>query len=72
MNATQEKKAAAILEQAIDEFGLSNALDVLEGLCYEKAAHVRASYGDGKLAASWGLVGADLGNAAGKAMRRGL
>lgn len=72
MNATQEQKAAAILEQAIDEFGLSNVLDVLEGICYEKAAHVRASYRDEKLATAWNLAGADLGDTTGRAMMRGL
>lgn len=72
MNAKQERKATAIIEQAIDEFGLSNVLDVMEGICNEKATHVRNAYGDGNLARTWVEASVHVGKAASMAMLKGL
>lgn len=72
MNAKQESKCWAVIEQAIDEFGLSNVLDSIGGVCVEKAHHIRQAYGDVQLAKNWDNSSVGVAAAASQAMLRGL
>lgn len=72
MNTQQLQKAEAVLEQAIDEFGLSNVLDVIASVCMEKAHHIRQSYDDIPLARVWAAASVHVGDASSKAMLKGL
>lgn len=49
----------ATLEQLVDSRGLVQVLDYLSVICYEKAGHIRESYGNGD-ARRWERAGAQL------------
>jgi hypothetical protein len=50
------------LERMIDERGLTFVVDSIIEVCYEKADHIRGSYGDESLASQWGKAGLALAN----------
>lgn len=49
----------ATLEQLIDSRGLVQVLDYISVICYEKAGHIRESYGNGD-ATQWERAGAQV------------
>jgi hypothetical protein len=44
---------AEALENIIDRIGLSKALELIEGICRDKADHVRSNWQDDELADTW-------------------
>jgi hypothetical protein len=59
-------KLDAIVEQAIDEFGLKRVVDAVARICYEKAQHVLENWQDRPLAGWWSRRGVVLDRAATK------
>jgi len=48
-----ETKEMYELEDIVDSQGLSNVIDLLSEICYEKADHLRSNWQDESLARSW-------------------
>lgn len=48
------------LEQLIDERSLPEVLEMIQGICYEKAQHIEANYQDKTLARLWTQMGNKL------------
>lgn len=57
MTPARAQKIDAIVEQAIDEFGLQRVLDSLARVCGEKAEHVNTNWQDPALAGWWARRG---------------
>jgi hypothetical protein len=53
MTPTRAMKLDAIVEQAIDEFGLQRVVDSLARICSEKGGHVSDNWQDYPLAGWW-------------------
>ncbi len=53
IQAQRRKKLLAIVEQAIDEFGLVRVVGAVSDVCAGKAEHVRTTWQDRVLAGRW-------------------
>ena len=60
MNASQLDQ---ILEEQIDQFGLATVLERIQCICFEKAEHVQANWGDDTLAKQWAAAAKVVGTA---------
>jgi hypothetical protein len=49
------------LEEIIDSHGITNVLEAIEQVCYEKAEHVQSNWQDRPLAKAWEKVATKLG-----------
>jgi len=52
------------IEEHIDKMGLSNFLQIVASICYEKSQHILESYDDTSLAKSWDSDGTKIDNLA--------
>lgn len=66
MTPARAQKLDAIIEQAVDEFGLKRVVDALAGICYDKAEHVLNNWQDRPLAGWWSRRGVVISKAADK------
>ena len=46
MTEQEKQKAKDQLEAVVDMYGVSNTLDALSEVCFEKAEHIRTSYSE--------------------------
>ena len=53
------------LEDLIDRTSLSELIDAISQICYEKAEHIRSNWQDDRTARSWSAVATKLGNLSG-------
>lgn len=60
------------LEKLVDEHGLSNVLEVLAGICSDKAQHIFANYQDDILSDNWSMSGLAISRASVYAEKKGL
>jgi hypothetical protein len=66
MTPARAQKLDAVVEQAIDEFGLKRVVDAIARICYEKAEHVLTNWQDRPMAGWWSRRGVVLDRAAAK------
>ena len=50
------------LEALVDAHGLTEVVDVLVQICYDKAEHIRTNWQDQKLAQTWDQAGQSVVN----------
>lgn len=55
-----EQELSHVLEELVDRVGMDRVLDTLAQVCFEKAEHIRVSYGDDEVADEWEDTGADI------------
>lgn len=48
------------LEILIDEVGLTSVLEMISGICYDKAEHLRSNWQDSAAAKQWEKDGAEI------------
>lgn len=60
------------LEDLIDSCGLSNVLESLGDICFEKADHVASNWQDDNLSKLWNRAATHCNSAASRVMRMGL
>lgn len=65
-------KAEAVVEQLIDEVGLTAVLEALTAVCGEKADHVQTNWGDRLRSRRWDAMGKACAGVAAEAARRGM
>jgi hypothetical protein len=58
METERKEKLDAIVEQAIDEFGLQRVVESVAWVCGEKSAQVESNWQDKPLAGKWARHGA--------------